>query len=496
MMSFKRGYALVIGVGKHQYHSGLDVPITTADATAVQQTLQDPNLCGYPSSQVTLLTNEQATRANILAALTQFQQLPPEATLFLFFAGHGMLGTDGQYYLVTHEARIEGDRVVANTAVDEQTLIAHLNKIPAQRCLLIFNACHSAHIGPNSLSGEAPATSAKNLPSATQYALLGTGEGRILIVASKEEQYSYFTHGAQHTIFTQALLSGLRSEAPSRSGYIGVFGLYEHIYHEVKEGVAENYGQIQEPVLTAIKTVGSFPVALYRGASTLGAFSEDEAILQETSAERISPRTAERQFNNKMEHINSGGGAVFQGSTTINTGGGPFAGRDIKIGGDYVGGDKVKGDKVGGDKITVSGGGAVAMGQGSTAVGARGVNVGGSVSGNIITGDNNQINQGTTPSEVVEAFAKLQQAIQQSTKLEKDDKPAAKMYIENLQKEAGKGEAADEKTVEKWLIRLIDMGEDIAEVALNTFNNPIKGLATVYQKVAQKLQAKRTRPLS
>ncbi|GEM_PF-5444081 len=31
-MAFQQGHALVIGVGTHRYHPGLDVPITVADA--------------------------------------------------------------------------------------------------------------------------------------------------------------------------------------------------------------------------------------------------------------------------------------------------------------------------------------------------------------------------------------------------------------------------------------------------------------------------------
>jgi tetratricopeptide (TPR) repeat protein len=68
--SFRSGHALIIGIGSYQHESGLNVPITAADAQAVATVLRDPQYCGYPETQVSLLSNAGATREGILAALT------------------------------------------------------------------------------------------------------------------------------------------------------------------------------------------------------------------------------------------------------------------------------------------------------------------------------------------------------------------------------------------------------------------------------------------
>ena len=387
MATFTQGQALLIGVGSHQYHSFLDVPITVNDAQAVQGVLQNPDLCGYPPEQVTLLTNEQATTAGILQALDNLSQLDADRTVFLFFAGHGALGTDGRYYLLTHDVKLTDNKVTAGTGLSEEELLEKLRTIPAKRCLMIFNACHSAHLGPGTL---APAASLSTLnPSGkTAHALLGTGEGRILIVAARKEQYSYFIPGAKNTFFTQKLVEGLEGEATANGGYIGVFGLYEYLYHEVKEAVQAKYEQVQEPVLTAVQMIGSFPVALYRGATSLGMFGEGTEGLVGTAVEQIAANKAARALRQTIK-IDTGGGAYIGGN--VDTGGGNFIGRDMNIHGDYVRRDKVGGDKVAGDKITVSGGGAVAKGKGATAVGERGVNIVDSkVEGPIITGDSSE----------------------------------------------------------------------------------------------------------
>ncbi|MDX1415771.1 MAG: caspase family protein, partial [Candidatus Promineifilaceae bacterium] len=357
-MSFKQGHALLIGVGTHQHHSQLDVPITVADAQAVQQVLEDSNLCGYPSNQVRLLKETSATKDGILDALDDLSQVPSTGTIFLFFAGHGSLGTDGDYYLLGHDVQLSGGRVKVGTGISEFELLQKLNAIPAKRLFMVFNACHSGLIAPGTLAvekNEVPET--LNPTGNTANALLGTGEGRILIVASREKQYSYIGPG-QTTIFTKALTDGLKGEAGNNGGTISAFSLYEYIYHDVKETVADQYGRVQEPMLTVIRGVGPFPVALYRGASTLSDFFDDREILAETAMEEVSKNKAERSF---QRIVRTGGGAFVGGN--INTGGGNFIGGDKTI---Y--GDEVRGDKVGGDKISVGdvSGSGVAIGRGAS----------------------------------------------------------------------------------------------------------------------------------
>ena len=370
-MSFNQGHALLIGIGTHQHHKDLDVPITVADAQAVQAVLQDSSYCGYLADKVQLLKNETASKANVLQALDSLSQVQPTDTVFLFFAGHGSIGTDGNYYLLTHDVEVSERKVKAGTGISEAELLQKLKAIPAKRLFMVFNACHSGHIAPQTLSadqGEAPKT--LNPYGRTADALLGTGEGRILMVASREEQYSFIGEG-DTTIFTQALTDGLKGEAGNNSGTISAFGLYEYLYHEVKEAVAD-IGYEQEPMLTVIRGVGPFPVALFRGASDLGEFADDRQVLEGTAVKEVSQRKVDRSFN---RIVNTGGGAYVEGN--VNTGGGDFVGRDRIIHGDQVRGDKVMGDKVGGDKLAGD----------KISVGERGVNVGGSVGGSIITGD-------------------------------------------------------------------------------------------------------------
>lgn len=351
-MNFTQGHALLIGIGTHQYHPGLDVPITVEDANAVATVLRDRARCGYPDAQVKLLHNERATKAGILKALDDLAgQVHADDTVFLFYCGHGALGTDGNYYLVSHDARLQGQRVVAGTGVSEGELLARLRAIPSERTLVIFNACFSGNISPT-LGPEASALQTHNPTEETAAAMLGTGKGRIIVVACGEDQYSYIGDGRQ-TIFTQALVDGLAgSGVQNQNGYISAFSLYQHLYEAVHGAVKRQFNKTQEPELTVLKGVGPFAVSLYKGASTLGEFDAGQDLPEDMAVRAVEPEVSAKYFSQRV--IQTGGGAAVGG--TVDTGG-DFTGRDTTTHGDKTGGDKVGRDKVSGVNFgNVSGG--------------------------------------------------------------------------------------------------------------------------------------------
>lgn len=65
---FPHGHALLIGVGSYA-RAYLSVPATACDATALAEVLCDRQTAAYPPEQVTLLTDQEATRTAVLRAL-------------------------------------------------------------------------------------------------------------------------------------------------------------------------------------------------------------------------------------------------------------------------------------------------------------------------------------------------------------------------------------------------------------------------------------------
>jgi len=278
-MAFEAGHALVIGVGSYQYAPEKNVPITVEDALEVAAVLGDRRYCGYPEEQVTLLQDGSATRQGIEESLDRMAAtLTEDDTFLLFYGGHGEYGKDG-YYLTTHDTQMDGGKVVPGSGVHEKTLLEKIKAIKARRVFLIFNACHAGEISPDSLGGESGAAG-QSLPDRTATALLGTGEGRVVITACRETQRSYFMKTAALTFFAQALTDGLRGrEIANRRGYISIFDLYEYVFTAVSEEVKRKFGMLgwlQEPELTVQKGIGAMAIALHRGKMAEGELGDGD----------------------------------------------------------------------------------------------------------------------------------------------------------------------------------------------------------------------------
>jgi hypothetical protein len=338
-MPFTQGHALVIGVGSYQHHQSMNVPVATTDATEVGNVLRDPAFCGYPKNQIKALCEAAAIRRNILASLDAIAIGPTERdTVFLFFCGHGSYGDDGYYYLTTHDTRVKNGKVVSGSGLCESELIEKLRAIKAKRLLFVVNACHSGGLAPTLGHDELPGVP---LPMQTAVALLSTGEGRIIITACRENQFSYIGDGPL-TLFTQALVDGLRGHGTSSTrGYLSAFDLYTHLYFTVEETVRQKYGATQEPELTVIKGVGPFAVSLYRGATTLGEFHGAAHPPPGMAVREINPVYAQTLLANYVGRYQ----ATVAGTGAIAQGGGDALGeRSVKVGSHSSSGNIVTGN--------------------------------------------------------------------------------------------------------------------------------------------------------
>ncbi len=386
-MPFPTAHALLIGIGSYAHAPQLNVPITVADANAVAAVLRDPQYCGYLPEQVTLLSDASASRDGILTALDGLAARAGEGdTVFVFYAGHGEYGDDG-YYLTTHDTRLSGRKVAVGTGIREAELIAKLRAIKAKRLLLIINACHSGEVSPVLAPGEEPLTGTP-LPPQVSAALLGTGEGRVIISACRENQYSFIGPGPL-TLFTQALVDGLQGKGVSSNrGYISVFDLYIHLYFALDEvvprtvsaAVRQRYGEKQEPELTILKGVGPFAVTLYRGATTLGDFDASGAPPEGTAVREVNPAYSQAMLRQHQQSIGGNaqvGAAVagdVHGNVTVDQSGqrgGLSFGSGSQLGDvsvrDVAGGDINRTETTQGDRITtgdISGTG-IAIGRGA-----------------------------------------------------------------------------------------------------------------------------------
>ena len=248
--SFEGGYALVVGVGA-------DLPNTVDDANGLADILQDPSRCAYPPDQVHLLTGEEATAANIHAALDALAGLAsPESTVVVYYSGHGyqVASSTGQfYYLLPYGYDL--DRLY-QTGINGTELVDRLRAIRAKRLLVLLDCCHAGGVG----EAKAPGIQLAKSPLPPEAAsLLVQGGGRVLIASSQADELSY--SGRPYSAFTSALIEALCGVGVAKQdGYVRVADLALH----AREMVPVRTGGRQHPILH-FEQADNFALAYYAG---------------------------------------------------------------------------------------------------------------------------------------------------------------------------------------------------------------------------------------
>lgn len=250
------GLALAIGVSRYRRLAPLP---EVQDAQDVAAALVDPSLCAYPPAAVTVLLEEEATRAAIVAALERLaSRATASSTVFVYFSGHGTHAAgDETSYLVPVEGDDASDAALARTAIAGPELTELLRAIPARRLTVALDCCRAAGAAePRDVRRRAaPGLSTETLGA------LGTGAGRAVLAASSRDGSAYVFAGQRNGVFTHHLLAGLRGGAVGVGGVVRVCDLF----HYVQERVAAAH-PAQRPVFKA-ELEENYPLALFRGGA-------------------------------------------------------------------------------------------------------------------------------------------------------------------------------------------------------------------------------------
>lgn len=255
---------LVIGIANYQHINPLPSTVLQ-DARDVHSLLTDPNVCGYPASNVHLLLDQDATLTGLRQALSDLAaRCNAESTVFLYISSHGgriLQGANAGEYLLPVDTKLKPDVRPAAlnpaTALSGDEFTAYLQAIPARKVVVLFDCCHSGGIG-----GVSKATDElvfkTGLPE-SYYDRLAAGRGRVILSSSRDSELSWILRGDANSLFTKHLKAGLLGGAPNREGFIHIFDLFEYIHPRVTAAHSQ-----QHPVLQ-VRLEENFPVALYLG---------------------------------------------------------------------------------------------------------------------------------------------------------------------------------------------------------------------------------------
>jgi hypothetical protein len=136
-------YALIVGVSQYSAKPGLaSLPSASLDARSLAAALTEQ--AGFKRENVSLLTDAEATHAQIRSAMRNFTARPaPDDLLIIFFAGYGLHDPmdPSKLYLAAHDTQLGQ---VGETAIAIDDLKSTLgSSIRSRQTLLLFDVNHS-----------------------------------------------------------------------------------------------------------------------------------------------------------------------------------------------------------------------------------------------------------------------------------------------------------------------------------------------------------------
>ena len=217
-------YVLAVGVSRYanpQYN--LNVADKDAEAIAELFRRQEGRL--YRQVQVRLLTNEQATRGDLLDGLEWIERQSTQRDVsIIFVAGHGTKDSQGNYYFIPHDGNPEKLRRTSIKWIDFNEVVSNL----PSKVLLFTDTCHAGAVTGKRRSLVDITDALKEL--------ISTESGTVVMAASTGRELSQERPEWGHGAFTKALLEGLKGRADfNKDKVIDIKELDLYVTNRVKE---------------------------------------------------------------------------------------------------------------------------------------------------------------------------------------------------------------------------------------------------------------------
>jgi WD40 repeat protein/uncharacterized caspase-like protein len=232
--------AYLIAVGLNTYaNTRFNLKYAAADANDFREEVrrnEEKLLDRFAEVVMVPLMNEEATKANILAALhrlggseeplaagapaalAKLKAAQPEDAVVIFFAGHG-IASRGSFYMLPHDLGYEGSRRVDEAGllslmshgVSDRELEKELERVGAAQILFVIDACNSGQ----ALEGDEKRRGPMNSKGLAQ---LAYEKGIYILAAAQSYQAALEADELGHGLLTYALIEeGLKKAAADQS---------------------------------------------------------------------------------------------------------------------------------------------------------------------------------------------------------------------------------------------------------------------------------------
>lgn len=251
---YTSSHALIIGINRYPgLPSNMSLSYGVKDAADLKDELVKDY--GFPASNVTLLTDDQASLQgirNALAALTDNTKIKSDDRVLIFFSGHGQTvptPSGGEMgYLIPSDAKVDlNDPTNAGpynaTCLRMKEIWDDLEGCPAKHVLVIADACFSGLL-VKSRGGLSKDSIAAMLAKPARQIISGGDKGQ------RTSERSDLGHG----VFTSKLLNHLKSHAADKGRVFAA----SQLFAELLESVSNATSGKQTPKFGAFDTDGEF----------------------------------------------------------------------------------------------------------------------------------------------------------------------------------------------------------------------------------------------
>ena len=233
-------WAVSVGVSNYNVPNAPNLQYPLNDAWRIFSFWTSPQGGALDDEHASVLTNDQATKKEVLRVLEEKLAMADENDMVIFFfSGHGLKGAfltsdyDGNNLLLFH---------------DEVNQL--LSRCRAKRKLIIADACHS---GSFKQEGDLAVVNGKavkpNMVENFYDELSKSGKGTAFLLSSSANEESLEVSTLHHSVFTYFVIKGLKGAANTNDDD---FITIQELSNYVKTNVtmyAKNLGRVQTPVL-------------------------------------------------------------------------------------------------------------------------------------------------------------------------------------------------------------------------------------------------------
>jgi tetratricopeptide (TPR) repeat protein len=253
-------WAVVIGISNYK-DSSINLKYASKDAADFRNYLV--NYAHFNPKHVTLLTDANATRDNIIAKLSELGRVAkPNDLLVVYVSTHGSPSkkeVGGINFIVPYEGTMSN---IVLTGLPMQWFTTGLKDIlHGNRLVLLLDVCHSGAAAEEDRStiaslkttnGKQQEEGQKGLRRVVDISRLTTGEGQIVLASSASDQISWESRNYPNSVFTRRLIEGLRLKGDQTT----LLEAYEYMRDRTQEEVLRDRAEIQTPVLMKQRWLG------------------------------------------------------------------------------------------------------------------------------------------------------------------------------------------------------------------------------------------------